>query len=356
MLAFLRFLMTLCFTLSVQGSPLRQAPIQFTANPTTVKPGQTVTLAWSVPDSFAHLDHVTLEMGHPSQADRLVFPDLPVSGAYTVTIPLDYYDVADFWLFPEQAGGVRYLEENGAASSAALEIAVDDGVEVTKLRADPNPTPHASGVLISYEVSGLGPDSTPVYFWYYGEDGIYTRTGDLPPVGTLVLEPPPYYTETFTVFLHADKVWTGNRLEIGIVCPFDDYLAPTCPFTHEQETLRVQPFEHGWMISRNGRALILDESGYFYERAPYDDDPSGTDLIPPDGLQLPDSEFVGIWSRYTLVDSLGWATAPERTYTTMFETAPDTAGRHRVTGYYFVLPDGQTIHANPMTMYWQAVE
>jgi hypothetical protein len=343
---------------SIGAGPLRQSDpaILFSANPTTVKPGETVALAWEVPDTFRDLDHVTIEMSHPALSAPVIFDDLPASGALTVTIPLDYYDVAQFRLYPKMAGDVHFRDADELYIVAEVEVGVEDGVEVTKLRADPNPTPRASGVLISYEVSGLDPDTATVYFWYYGEDGIYTRTDALPTVGTVVIEPPPYYTESFTVFLGADKVWSGNRLEIGIICPFADYFALMCPFTHAQETLRYQPFEHGWMISRGGAALIVDEGGYFYEWSPWAEGPTTTDLIPPDGLQFPDSEFMSVWVQHTMVESLGWATAAESTYTTVFETAPDNAGRHRVTGYYFVLPSGKVIHANPMTMVWWPVE
>jgi hypothetical protein len=273
-----------------------------------------------------------------------------------VTIPSDYYDVAQFRLYPEMAGNSRYKDTKGHYILAELEVVVDDGIAVTKFRADPNVTDRGAGVLISWEVAGLDPDTTPVYLWYYGNDGIYMRTDDLPTVGTIVLEPPPYYTESFSVFLYAEKVWSGNSLEISIRCPYGEFLAPQCPFTHDQETLRYQPFEHGIMLSRGDSILIVHEDGYFYESTPQTDYPSNVDLTPPEGLYSPAPTFAGVWSSAWSASSLGWALGDESAYSTVFEPVPDTAGRHRVTGYIFYLPSRELIHANAMRMVWWEVE
>jgi hypothetical protein len=338
----------------IHAGPLWQSAdlILFSATPELVRPGEAVTLAWAVPGTFQELDHVTIEMSHPWLTDRVVFHDLPRTGTLTVSVPPDYFDVAHFRLYPEMAGDIRYKGANGVYVSARLEVVVDDGVAVTQLQADPNPAPRGNSVSISWEVTGLDPDTATVYLWYYGNDGIWDRTGDLPPVGTTVLEPPPYYTESFTVYLAAEKVGTGNALDIDILCPFEEYLGSVCPFTHEEVTLPYQPFEHGLMLLRDGKILIVYDSGSFSERHPEANDPTSAELTPPEGFYSPAPDFAGLWSDGYLADSLGWATGPETSYNTIFETIPDTAGRHRVTGYLFYLPSGELIHANSLRLYW----
>lgn len=353
----LHCLMLLFCTVFPQAGLLRQSEsdtaITFTASPTTVKPGETVTLTWKIPAAFDDLDHVTIEMSHPILAAPVVFEVADREGTLSVAVPLDYYDAATFWLSPRMAGDRRYTGADGSTVYARTDVTVDDGVAVTKFRADPNPADRGAGVLISWEVSGLDPDTTPVILGYYGNDGIWVQTSHLPPVGTTVLEPPAIYTETFTVILLADKVMSGNRLEVGIRCPFAEFLGPHCPFTHEPVTLRYQPFEHGWLIARGDNILIVHADGYFYEWSKQVDAAAGT-LTPPEGLQAPAPEFAAFWSDHSLADTLGWAVAGESAYTTLFDTVLDTAGRHPVTGYYFYLPSGDLIHANPITMLWNS--
>jgi hypothetical protein len=353
----LRYLVAALWIVLTNGGALQQAPdpIQFSASPTTVKPGDVVTLTWEVPDSFQDLDHVTIEMHHP-RLDLITFGDLPPAGTLDVTIPSDYYDVAQFSLYPQMTGDSYYRDAEGYYISADLEVVVDDGVAVTKFRADPNVTDRGNGVLISWEVSGLDPDTESVFLWYYGNDGIFERTDDLPTVGTIVLEPPTYYTESFSVFLAAEKVWSGNSLEIGIRCPYGEFLAPVCPFTHEEETLRYQLFEHGMMLLWGERVLIVHDDGYFYERDPQAYEPFDLDLTPPEGLYSPAPEFVTVWSIGGLDFSMGWALGDVTSYSTVFETIPDTAGRYNVTGYFFYLPSSELIHANPTRMVWWEVE
>ncbi len=329
--------------------------ILFSASPDVVQPGGTVTLVWKVPDTFEQVDHVSVEMSHPiltSMPDR--FSDLPLRGSLSLTVPADYYDQAVFRLYPEKADDTRYREPDGMVIFAEAVVEVDDGVEVIKLRADPNPAERNSGVLISWEVAGLDPETPSVSLSYYRNDGLYEQTELFPPVGTTVIEIPPYYTETFGVYLRAPDVMTGNTLEIDIRCPFDEYLAPRCPYTQENVELLYQRFENGALFRRGATVYALYDYSTYFEFVADDSVTLDPALTPPAGYVLPDAMFASVWLEYQ--EALGWAVARTSTYETAFETYPSTSGKYRVTANLFYLPTGELVDANALRIYWSVVE
>lgn len=329
--------------------------ILFSASPDVVHPGETVTLTWSVPDTFEAVDHVSIEMSHPMLTyipDQ--FSDLPLSGSLSLTIPGDYYDQAIFYLYPEKADDTRYWDTDGMPVYAETAVEVDDGVEVIKLRADPNPAERNSGVLISWEVSGLDPEVPFVYLSYFRNDGLYEQTELFPSVGTTVIEIPPYYTETFGIYLHAPNVMTDNTLEINIRCPFDEYLAPRCPYTQENVELLYQRFENGTLFRRGATVYALYDYNTYFEFTADDSVTLDPALTPPAGYVLPDAMFASVWLDYQ--EALGWAVARTRTYETAFETYPSTSGKYRVTANLFYLPTGELVDANALRIYWSVVE
>lgn len=350
----LRMALLVCLLLGT--SPQQSGDdIVFSADVNVMKPGEVVTLSWEVPDTFSQLDHVMVEMSHPQWVRQpQTFADLPPHGTLAVTVPEDYYDEAVFRLYPEKAGGTHYVDDNGMWVNAEITVRVDDGVEVVKFRADPNPAQRNTGLLISWEISGLETASESVYLAYYRSDGLYEQDGPYPPVGTAVLEIPPYYTEAFDITLVAPNIMTNNHVQVDIICPFSEYLSSVCPYEQKQVEFLYQRFEHGMLLRLGADVYLVYDYGGFFQRTAEDNVTLDPVLTPPDGMLLPDAMFASVWTQYQ--EQLGWATEHTDTYNTLFESYPDTTGRYRSTGMLFYLPSVDLIDANVMSFSWMVVE
>ncbi|MBZ0310377.1 MAG: hypothetical protein K8I82_30225, partial [Anaerolineae bacterium] len=126
--------------------------------------------------------------------------------------------------------------------------------------------------------------------------------------------------------------------------------------------MTYQPFEHGTMYRYGETAFILydpftpDFSNMGQYRA-FGTRPINPVVIsesPPEGLFLPAPEFADVWLNEPNVrETLGWATGNAATYTTVHETARETAGKYPYIAEYFYRPDGKLIHTEGNPLYWR---
>lgn len=133
----------------------------------------------------------------------------------------------------------------------------------------------------------------------------------------------------------------------SVNCPYANHIADGCPDARTTSVVDYQLFEHGMMLwIKNTREIFVlsndaDWGGWFIGVPDTWSGETLTQLAPPSGLQQPQMGFGKLWLNEPMVHQhLGWATSPERAYTTPVEMYARTpAGTFR----YLRLPSGQVI-------------
>jgi hypothetical protein len=179
--------------------------------------------------------------------------------------------------------------------------------------------------------------------------GFYDSTFDhgrrswanLPAIGSLTIQLTDTQRGAYRFILWADTASGGARAtnEVYFDCtdtfffvPVQPYFGPPCP-AGPAVPIQVtqQSFEHGLMIWMNSEdsVYILYNRDYFPLGAPtvgkYDIAgevmalESGLDGTPPPGKYRPVHTLGGVWQKYNLSQTLGWALAPELTFTSLIQ-------------------------------------
>jgi hypothetical protein len=196
--------------------------------------------------------------------------------------------------------------------------------------------------------------------------GIFSSTGgahNLPASGSVALVVPEEHTTSVHYWLFAtddNGVTLQAYLIVGVICPYDEYLADQCPLTHQYVWAAYQPFEGGYMIWRGDTAeiYVLYQDGSYeqYEDTWQEGEPIPGDDVPPVGLFRPARGFGKLWATELGVrERLGWATAAESGYTMLLETVQDYFGRYPTTGLYLTLPDGRALRLYGFPTDWEVL-
>lgn len=334
--------------------------ITFSASPEVVKPEEKVTLTWEVRPRgvLRRADHVVIEMSHPVTYAPVEFDSLPLSGTLEVTIPDEYYDVANFWLYFRDKNGSDLRLESGWLVNARTEVVVDDDVDILFFTATPEMIDRGGSVTLNWEVT----HRDTILLSYLGLDNIY-KFEELPAKGSITKTVPDVFTSTFTYFIGGEGT-LGASVTVQIRCPFETFVAAACPLTQETITMTYQPFEHGTMYRYGDTIFILYDaynpeypySGIYRSFGTRPITPVAIAESPPEGLFLPAPEFAEIWLNETNIrESLGWSTGDSATYTTVRETARETAGKYPYIAEYFYRPDGKLIHTEGNPVYWRVI-
>ena len=208
--------------------------------------------------------------------------------------------------------------------------------------------PHATGIGITR----LSPE---------GDIFLQTEALDLPASGSLTLQVPEEYTEAVKYYLgarDANGLLHKAYVTAGIICRYDEYIAPRCPLTQDHIWAAYEPFEHGHMIWRSDTReiyVLYDDGSYeTFTDTWQEGDPVELSGNPPSGLYAPVRGFGNLYASQPQVRGrLGWATAPEAGYTLLIETTPGGSGRYPGISTYFTLPDSSVVNLYPFTSTWQ---
>ncbi|MEJ2735827.1 MAG: hypothetical protein P8189_20060 [Anaerolineae bacterium] len=229
------------------------------------------------------------------------------------------------------------------------------------LTARPDPIERGGMVTLSWRA----PRATSVGITRLSPEGdifLETEALDLPASGSIGLRIPEEYTEAVKYYFGARDAEGGLHkayVTVGILCRYDEYMAPRCPLTQDAVWAAYEPFERGHMVWRSDtrEIIVLYADGRKYEV--YDDtwqegDPVDVPGTPPPGLQAPVRGFGHLYAHQPGVrEGLGWATAPEAGYTMEVETIHGGSGRYPGTSVYFTLPDGRVVNLYPFTSTWE---
>jgi hypothetical protein len=129
-------------------------------------------------------------------------------------------------------------------------------------------------------------------------------------------------------------------------CAYPTHMSPNCPSSQESVQFSMQPFEGGMMVWRGDVRhiyILYDTSFMDY----VEDTWAGETLpqeTPPKGLLQPQMGFGKVWSERAGVRRLlGWATAPETSYTSLVEFDSGLYPGPSDNATIFQLPDGRVV-------------
>lgn len=193
---------------------------------------------------------------------------------------------------------------------------------------------------------------------------------DLPPAGAVRIGIPPGAggTVTFGLTVQTSELLETRQLDVKLTCPYSWFLSitpDTCARSVEEHIQGIyQPFQHGMMVriapnAENPQPVVrvmLDSPAsrrWEWQDAWKPDMPiSDPQLVAPHGLYQPERALGLVWRAFDspqpdapmslsmspAENTLGWATAPEVTYTMDYQCEA-----HDHPTCWFSLPDGRVV-------------
>ena len=233
-------------------------------------------------------------------------------------------------------------------------------LQILSFTARPDPVERGGMVTLAWNAPG----AASVGITRLSEEGnifLATEALDLPARGSITLQVPEDYVESVKYYLGArDANGTLDQayVTVGIICPYDAYIAPRCPLTHDRVWAAYEPFERGHMVWRHDtrEIYVLYEDGSYesHEDTWQEHDPVNALGTPPPGLFVPARGFGNLYNNYPrLKERLGWAIATEAGYTMTVETIPGGSGRYPGTSTFFTLPDNRVVSLYPFSSTWR---
>ncbi len=172
---------------------------------------------------------------------------------------------------------------------------------------------------------------------------------------------------SFALYAYRDDYegYSQATLQITLTCPNPWFFAPSPDECAARDALTSaavqQPFEHGVMIwiQELDRIYVLfdgyDANGEWnnfadeWDPGDPEDDPS---INPPPGLYQPKRGFGLVWREQPNVqERLGWATAPETSFTTAYQTT----ARFKYNEAFIRALDGNVWHLLPERSGWEKI-
>lgn len=335
--------------------------ISFVASPSPADPTGAITLSWeargasSVTVQWADKDTHTVARSH-----------LPLSGSLSVTLAEVKFSEGDqvrFILLAYDANDQLMVDENERPIEKRLSIPLKTDMTITSFTASPDPVERGGTVTLNWNAPGaasigitrLSPE---------GDIFLETEAFDLPASGSIALQVPEQYTELVKYYLgarDANGVLHKAYVTVGVICRYDKYIAPQCPLTQDYIWAAYEPFERGHMVWRSDtreiHVLYADGSYETYEDTWREGDPFDIPGTPSSGLRAPVRSFGNLYAHQSRVrEGLGWATAPEASYTMGVETIRGGSGRYPGTSVYFTLPDNHVVNLYPFTSTWEIID
>lgn len=149
----------------------------------------------------------------------------------------------------------------------------------------------------------------------------------------------------------------AREYDSSIVIPTGPPFPTAVPSTLTDDETIYQSFERGFMVRNAGancvyayseqtRNIILGPNGSYHYCIEFDalpETPAGSP--PPEGLIEPAGPFGRVWGFYPSVrEALGWATAPEQTYTGQMPPLESSLGGGPFSMPQAPLPDGRVLY------------
>jgi hypothetical protein len=233
-------------------------------------------------------------------------------------------------------------------------------VRIRSFTASPDPIERSGTVTLTWDAPGakavgitrLSPT---------GDIFLEPEAINLPAQGSIQLQAPENYVESIKYYLGARDA-SGNLAKayvtVGVICSYDEYIAPRCPLSQDHPWAAYEPFEYGHMVWREDtrEIYVLYKDGDYetHQDTWQENDPVVIPGTPPPGLYAPVRGFGNLYASQPQVRArLGWATAEETGYTMWVETRPGGSGRYPGISTYFTLPDGSVLNLYPFTSTWQ---
>jgi hypothetical protein len=226
--------------------------------------------------------------------------------------------------------------------------------QIRSFTASPDPIERGGSVTLAWEAPG----TISVGITRLSEDGDIFLTPEavgLPASGSITLQVPDDYVEHVKYYLSG--VLHKAYVTVGIICRYDEYIAPRCPLTQDDVWAAYEPFEWGHMVWRSDtlEIYVLHADGTYetYEDTWHEGDPVDIPGTPPPGLHAPVRGFGNLYAQQPHVrERLGWATSLEAGYTMHVETIRGGSGRYPGRSIYFTLPDNRAVNLYPFTSTW----
>jgi hypothetical protein len=233
-------------------------------------------------------------------------------------------------------------------------------LQILSFTARPDPVERGGMVTLAWNAPG----AASVGITRLSEEGnifLATEARDLPASDSITLQVPEDYVESVKYYLgarDADGTLDQAYVTVGIICPYEAYIAPRCPLTHDRVRAAYERFERGHMVwredTREIHVLYEDGSYESFEDAWQEGDPVNIPGTPPPGLFVPVRGFGDLYASYPhLQEQLGWATTTEAGYAMTVETIPGGSGRYPGISTYLTLPDNRVVNLYPFSSTWR---
>lgn len=333
--------------------------IRFTAVPSPADPAGLVTLTWTVRGA----ETVSLQWMTRDGRD-VAYDGLPLEGTFNLRLSEVQFNgtqTAPIRLIPKDAGGNWITDPNQLIVASDLVIPLTTNLRIESFTARPNPVERGGTITFSWNVA----NAAEVRITRINPQGILTMdealNEALPASGTISVPVPDGYSTSIAYLIGATDAngvsIGGDVLEVKLVCPFAQFIAPSCPLLQKSINAAYQTFQNGAMAWREDSREILvmyaDQSYEVFQDTWTPGETIVTDA-PPDGLIAPARSFGKVWANNPGVrNKLGWATAPEASYRMTLETVPSGFGSHPTTDIYFTLPDGRRVHQTGFPRRWE---
>ena len=325
--------------------------LSFTASPSPADPTGTITLSWNVRGASS----VTVQWADKNMND-ITHSQLPLSGSLSVAlsgVEFSGGNQARFTVSANDANDQLMVDENNQAIAKGLSVPLRTDMKIVSFTASPDPIDRGGTVTLTWDVRNPSHVSitrlSPAAIFL--DENVEAR--NIAASGSMALSVPEEYVTAVTYYLgasDANDVILGTYATVGIICPYDEYIASECPLTHDYVPAAYEPFEGGYMVwcGDTREIYVLYDDGRYttyyeiYQDTWNEGEPIEIEETPPQGLLAPVRGFGKLWaSQPDIRDILGWATTEEIGYTMLIETV--RVGRHGLTEIYFDLPDNRVV-------------
>jgi hypothetical protein len=354
-------------TAAWQTPPPEPAILSFTATPDRVSPvdGEFV-VSWEA----ANADAVTLSW-YSAEDGFVNRMDLPLVGSMTLSAQDITFDNGHVTVFMALTEPGSYLALPNAATggyyTTAINITLETPIEIVNFSANPVPVVPGAVLTLDWDVRGAESIRVSGFDRSMIPSPLFSDLDTpVPMQGRYTFDVPGGYIGRKVAYelyaIDANGVWVRHTIDLDVVCQIPDHIAPLCPSSQVERTVRWQPFDGGMLLAyeeegqsqpviqlllNNGRTVTDGGTG-----EPWD----GTLMPPPD--HFPSDPLFDTWLNAPIQQALGYATAPLQTYSTVLETVleADHEVIHTPVIIYLRWVDGRVMEINNSRLgRWQFV-
>ena len=140
-------------------------------------------------------------------------------------------------------------------------------IRIRTFTASPDPIERGGTVTLNWDAPGAK-DVGITRLSPEGDILLATEAFDLPARGSIDLQVPENYVVSVKYVLgarDANGELANAYAKVGVICSYDEHIAPRCPLTQDEVWAAYEPFEHGHMIWRSDTReiyVLYDDAGY----------------------------------------------------------------------------------------------